>query len=335
MSVSARSAALVIAGLLLTACGGDDGSEGSDDSGGSAGQVTEDAGPTAVAEPTTVWVGSSEASALLKVDPATRAVEKIPVDEGPWKVAFAESSLWVQTPEVQRRDPTTGQPSDILFEEVYVHDFLVDGDGIWMSLRDEPKLVRYDLASGQPEDEVQLPSADFNLEYLALQGDSMLAANSYDGTAVRIDLTTGEVVGRYNPDEVIWDVQLIDDSLWVAHYGGLVELDAATLAPRRTIQGVEAAYALSADETGQLWVGLDDMVGTIDDSGQFQPVAASVSDGTGAGNVDDIEVSEQSVWITHEDVGLVRLDRATGQLDEPVALPGVGAFAPTFDIALQ
>ena len=333
MSVFPRLAVLVVAGVLLSSCGEDDGTDSADGSADGTTVVT--VAPTAGPEPTTVWVGSSEASALLKIDPATRAVEEVAVDEGPWKVEYVDGTLWAETPQVQRIDTTTGQPSDVLFEEASVYDFLVASDGVWMSLKDAPKLVRYDLASGKPEDEIQLPSEDLSLEYMALYGDSMLAANSYDATAVRIDLENGAVAASYNPDEIIWDTQLVGDSLWVAHYGGLVELDAETLEPRLTVPGVEAAFALAADENGQLWVGLRDMVGTIDESsGQLKPVA-TISADSGAGTVDDIEVSEKSVWITHEDVGLVRLDRATNQLDEPIAIPGAGAFAPVFDIALQ
>ena len=333
MSVHPRLAALVLAGLLLTACGDDgSGGSGSDDSGEAP--ATESAGPTATPEPTAVWVGSSETSKLLKVDPATRAVEEFSVAEGPWKVEYVDGTLWVRTPQAQRIDPATGQPTDVLFDEVYAHDFLVDGDGVWMSLRDTPKLVRYDLESGQPVDEVTLPTEDLNLEHMALHDGSIVGANFYDGTAVRIDLENGAVARTYDPDDVIWDIELVGDSLWVAHYTGLVELDAESFEVRRTVQGVDAAYTLDADETGRLWVGLDEMVGTISESGQLEPVA-TVSDGSGAGNVDDIEVSEGSAWITHEDVGLVRLDRETSQLDEPIPLPGVGTFAPTFDIALQ
>jgi streptogramin lyase len=324
--------ALAVAGVLLTACGGDDGSGGSDDPGGS--EAVESVAPTVAPEPTTVWVGDSESSALVRVDPATRATEEIAVGQGPWKVDYVDGSLWVRTPQVQRLDPATGQPTDVLFEEVAVHDFLVDGDGVWMSLQDSPKLVRYDLASGQPEDEVQLPSEDLDLEDMTLHGGFVVAVNSYDATAVRIDLGNGQVAETYNPDEIIWDTQVVGDSLWVAHYGGLVELDAETFEQRQTVQGVEAAYALGVDETGQVWVGLDEMVGTINESGQFEP-AATVSDGKGSGSVSDIELSAESVWITHSDVGLVRLDRATKQLDEPIPLAGAGAFAPTFDIALQ
>ena len=333
MSVHPRLAVLVVAGVLLSSCGGDDGTGSADSSDDGTTVVT--VAPTAVPEPTTVWVGSSEATVLLKVDPTTRGVEEIAVDDGPWKVEYVGGTLWAETPQVQRLDSTTGQPTDVLFEDAHVYDFLVDGDGVWMSLKDAPKLVRYDLASGKPVDEIQLPSDDLNLEYLELYGNSMLAANAYDATAVRIDLENGAVAASYNPDNVIWDVQLVGDSLWVAHYGGLVELDAETLEPRLTVPGVDAAFALDADENGQLWVGLSDMVGTIDESsGQFKPVA-TISGDTGTGTVDDIEVSEKAVWITHEDVGLVRLDRATNQLDEPIAIPGAGAFAPVFDIALQ
>lgn len=331
MAVYPRLAALVVAGLVFSSCGSDDSTDGG--GGADDASVAESTGPTQVPEPTTVWVGSSEGTNLLKVDPATRQAEEIAVDDGPWKVEYVDGSLWTQTPNLQRRDPATGQPSDVLFDEISAHDFLVDGDGVWMSLRDEPKLVRYDLATGKPEDEVQLPE-DVWLESMALHGDSMIASNYYNGTAVRIDLETGEVTGRYNPDEVIWDVQLVGDSLWVAHYGGLIELDAETLAPRTTVPGVEAAFALDVDETGQVWVGIDDMVGTMDGTtGQFEPVATI--GGAEGGFVDDIEASAQSIWITHDDVGLLRLDRATNQLDEPIPLPGAGAFAPTFDIALQ
>lgn len=326
-----HTAALVVAGLLLTGCG--EGEAGGSDSEGVE-EVTETVAPATVPEPTTVWVGSSEASALLKVDPATGATEEVAVDEGPWKVEYVDGSLWVRTPEVQRLDPATGQPTDILFEEIDVHDFLVDDNGIWLSLRDEPKLVRYDVASGQPQDEVQLPSEDVDLEHLTPYGDSMLAVNSYNATAVRVDLGSGEIAAEYDPEEVIWDVQLVGDSLWIAHYGGLVELDAETLAVQRSVQGVDAAYALAVDETGVLWVGLDEMVGTIGENGQLTPVATGLGADSG-GNVDDLEVSDASVWITHEGIGLLRLDRATSQLDAPIPVPGVGAFAPTFDIALQ
>lgn len=343
MSVYPRVAALVFAGLLLSACGSDDGSNaGGDNPGGGdsaaspgLGQGAEGAGSGQVPEPATVWVGSSEGSVLLKIDPTTRAVEKHQVSEGPWRVEYADGSVWVRTPQVQRIDPTTLQAADVLPEDLYVHDSLVDGDGIWVSHRDEPKLVRYDIATGTPGEEVELPSEDLNLENMVLHDGSMLAENYYDGTAVRVNLETGEVEGRYNPDEVIWDVQLLGDSLWVAHDGGLAELDAATLEPRQVIEGVDAAYALDVDETGRLWVGLDDSVGTINENGQLERVGNNVDPDTGGGRIEDIKVSERSVWIAHADVGLVRLDRATSQLDQPIRLPGVGAFAPGFDLALQ
>jgi glutamine cyclotransferase len=338
MSVHPRLASLVLAALLLTSCGdggsgGGDGAAGKD--GGGLGQGAQNAGTTLVPEPTTVWVGSAEASALLKISPTSGAVERTDVNEGPWRLDYVDGSVWVRTPQVQRIDPATGAASDVLPEDVYVHDFLVDGDGIWASLRDEPKLVRYDVATGTPEEEVKLPSEDLNLEKMILRDGYLLAANFWDGTAVKIDLETGEVAARYDPDSVIWDLQLVDDSLWVAHYDGLVELDADTLEVRQTVDGVDAAYALDVDESGQLWVGLDDSVGTINDSGQVERAGNNVDADSGGGRIEDIKVSEESVWVAHGDVGLVRLDRATGALDEPIKIPGVGAFAPGFQLALQ
>lgn len=329
--------AVVVACLLMSSCGDDGGGPSADDASREPGlgNAAQGAGSTLVPEPSTIWVGSSEASALLKVDTATRSVEQIKVNEGPWQVEYVDGSVWVRTPQVQRINPDTGEPGDVLPEDVQVYDFLVDGDGIWVSLRDEPKLVRYDLATGTAGQEVELPSEDLTLENMTLSDGFMLAENSYDGTAVRIDLETGEVVARYNPDAVIWDLQLLGDSLWVAHYDGLVELDAETLKPREVVQDVDAAYALDADETGRLWVGLDDSIGTMNDSGQLERVGNNVSDGSGGGSVDDLKVSEKSVWIAHADVGLVRMDRATSQLDEPIRLPGAGAFAPGFEVALQ
>jgi hypothetical protein len=339
MSVHPRLAALVLAVLLLSSCGdggdGGDGAAGNGGAGGGLGEGAQNAATSLVPEPTTVWVGSAEASALLKISPTSRAVQRTDVNEGPWRVDYVDGSVWVRTPQVQRIDPATGAASDVLPEDVYVHDFLVDGDGIWASLRDEPKLVRYDVATGTPGDEVELPSEDLNLESMTLRDGFMLAENSWDGTVVKIDLETGEVAALYNPDQVIWDLQVVDDSLWVAHYGGLVELDAGTLELRQTVEGVDAAYALDLDETGRIWVGLDDSVGTMNDSGQLERAGNNVDADSGGGRVEDIKVSEESVWVAHGDVGLVRLDRATGALDEPIRLPGVGAFAPGFDLALQ
>ena len=206
MSVSPRLAALAITGLLLGACGSDDSGGEDRADGGAPGGAANNAGSTLVPEPTTLWVGSSEASALLKVDPVSRAVEEFPVDEGPWKVEYADGSVWVRTPRLHQVDPSTGQATAVLPEDLYIHDFLVDGDGVWVSHRDEPKLVRYDLESSEALEEVELPTEDLNLEMMTLQDGFMVGVNYYNGTAVRIDLESGEIAGSYDPDAVIWDI---------------------------------------------------------------------------------------------------------------------------------
>lgn len=321
--------ALATAGLLsvlLAGCSDDPESGGTADDAATA--------PTAVPEPSTLWVASPEAGALVKVDAESDAVEPIKVDDGPWQVAATSDAVYVNAAGLQRVDPATNEVTAV-GDGDYISGFALDEDGAWAGLRDEPKLVRYDLESGEVTDEVDLQEKNLTLEHMTIEGDRLIAENSYDGTVLAIDLTSGEVTATYSPDEVVWDVQPAGDAIWVAHYGGLVELDAATLEPRREVPDVDAAFALDLDETGQVWAGTAQSVGTVSDDGEFQPVVDAVAEKVKSGSVDDIQVSEDSVWIAHGDAGLVRLDRASQELDAPVDLPGTGAFATSFEIALQ
>lgn len=333
MSVHRSLAALATLSLLLTACGGDadEGASGSENAGS-----PEAGGPTTVPEPSTVWVASYEEQALVKVDAATGDVEEIAVEDGPWQVDVVDDSVWIRSFRVQRIDPGSGEATDIGTEDQYAQGFLVQDDGVWVDLRDEDKLVRLDPESGETLEEVELQSEDVDLDGLSVDGSSLLAANTYDGTAVKIDLESGEIEEVYDPDAVVWDVLRLEDSLWVAHYSGLTELDAETFEVRREIEGVDdGVFALDVDEDGRLWVAQAQSVGTIDEAGQVETVVDAVTDTVDLGIVDDLKVSEDSVWITHGDAGLVRLDRETGELDEPIAIPGAGAFATSFEIALQ
>lgn len=317
--------------LLLAGCGDDSG----DDSGGGS-APTADSGPTAVPEPSTVWVASPEAAALLQVDPSGGSVEPVKVDDGPWQVTATTDAVWINAAGLQSVDAGTGEVTALDADGRSITGFVLDDEGgAWAGLRDEPTLVHYDLESGEVTEEVALQEEDLTLEHMTLEGTDLIAENSYDGSVLKIDISSGEVTARYSPDEVVWDVQPAEDGIWVAHYGGLVELDASTFEPRVEVPDVDAAFALDLDETGQLWVGTAQSVGTVSADGAFEPVVDAVTDEAATGTVDDVKVSEDSVWIAHGDAGLVRLDRASQQLDEPIDLPGTGAFATSFEIALQ
>ncbi|WP_435771510.1 hypothetical protein [Nocardioides sp. SYSU DS0651] len=337
MKLAPGIAALALASLLLAGCGDDSGGDDGDGSSGD-GAAAPDSAPTTVPEPTTVWVRSPDTEELYKVDVASGSVAaEVPVDGYITQAAFHDGALWVAAGELYRVDPATHVLEQRSPAEQTIDAFAWQGDRLWAAedQDDATSLLEIDPDTGEVVDTVELDGPDLSPEDLVPYGDRMIAVNTYDHTIMSIDLETGEFETVEDPDDaIVWDLALVDGVLYASTYDGLRSLDPETLDVVEEIDE-EAAFASDPDETGALWVGRAGELGRLDPaSGDYQVVSAEVPGAEGA-KMDDLKVSESSVWMVFESHVLIRHDRASGQFDPPIQLPAGASNIPVYGLALQ
>jgi WD40 repeat protein len=334
MRIRPGLAALAATTLLLAACGDDSGTATG------SGEDTEEAAPqsqpTLVPEPATVWVSSPDTQELYEIDVATRTVaSEVPVDGYITQSAFHDGAMWVAAGALYRMDPSSRMIEQRSPDEQEVASFAWDGDRLWASEGDDGASVyELDPETGEVLDTVEIPGEDVDPEDLVPYGDHMLALNTYDHTIMSIDLETGEFESVGHNDSIVWDLALVNDVLHASTYDGFLTLDPETLETTAEVDE-EAAFASDPDEDGVLWLGRSGELGRFDpEAGQYEVVSAEVPGGEG-GKVDDLKVSEDSVWMVFDTHVLVRHDRTTGQFDPPIPLPEGAGGVPVYGIALQ
>jgi hypothetical protein len=335
MRIRSGVAALALAGTLLAACGED----GGDDE-GSAQQAEETTAPqsepTLVPEPTAVWVRSPDTEEIYKIDVASRTVAaEVPAEGYITQSAFHDGALWVAAGPLYRLDAATNTLEQRSPEDQSVTAFAWDGDRLWAAESDEGAAIHeIDPETGEVRQTVDVPGEDVDPEDLVPYGDHMLAVNTYDHSIMNIDLATGEFESVEHNGSIVWDLALVNDVLYVSTYDGFLTMDPETL---DIVEEVDenATFASDADEEGVLWLGRSGELGKFDPAaGEYQTVIAEVPGSEGA-KMDDLKVSEDSVWMVFESHVLVRHDRASGQFDPPIPLPEGAGGVPVYGLALQ
>jgi YVTN family beta-propeller protein len=155
-----------------------------------------------------VWIADPNEGFLLRLDPVTGDVARLPLPDGaqPLDVATGAGSVWVtdgQGGRVFQVDPATaevkqsipilhGQPARVAFGAGFV----------WVTSTDSDSLTRIDPASGQTNT-VNVGNGPLGV---AAGPGGVWVANSLDATITRVDPSSAKVIGRirlgFSPDAV-------------------------------------------------------------------------------------------------------------------------------------
>ena len=167
-----------------------------------------------------VWVADEHDGAMTRVDPKTnRVVATIPIggagDGGPQIMTAGPGGVWVDFPRlgsVVRIDSATNKVGLLVPLDGPVAS---DGTQVWIGVyavpNGKPKVVRVDPVSGKVITSVDLDTSD--ISYLAVGLGSVWVLT--DGALVRIDATTGHIVGRLDLGEGGGNVLVAGGSVWV------------------------------------------------------------------------------------------------------------------------
>ena len=168
-----------------------------------------------------LWVTSRDDGLLLRVDPATGAVERFEMQpsSGPMGVAVSDDAVWVALHDAGAMvsvDLDSGSISEPIPISVGAPDQVAWGAGyVWATIGAGDAVVRIDPRT----------SSVFTIEHagdgpagIAANEDDVWVASSLDGQVIRIDAATGKVTDRV---EVGGDVSpqavtLADGGTWVS-----------------------------------------------------------------------------------------------------------------------
>lgn len=326
-SMLALAAALV---LLLAACGGDD--SGSDDvPPGETDETTSTEGEVEAAE--SLWVVSTDADSVHQIDLETGEVLSTLTIEGfPTDVVAAFGAVWVADASgggIIRIDPATAEITDT-YEVGDARALAVGDELLWASFIDEPSIAGIDPESGEVVTEVDLSGGEENQwpdSLVVLDDGTIVAEESYAAGLMLIDPDEG-VVTSVDLEDVVTDLAVVDDLVYVASFGEVLVVDPATLETEEVLDADARPWALApVPDSRTMWVAsTSGSATTLDiETGAFgEPTEL------GEGSPQDVLVNGDEVWVVDDAGGLFRLDAASGELLDTYELPDV----PGLDAAL-
>jgi YVTN family beta-propeller protein len=179
-----------------------------------------------------VWAVDSVDGTLARIDPATHAVQQIPVGSAPSAVAITGPDAWV----TNSGDATVSRVSTVTNRAVAtipVGNFPVaiaaGSGGVWVANEGDDTVDRIDPATGTVTTQggIQVGARP---DGIAAGPDAVWVANGEDGTVQRIDPATGQPGSPFHVGSGPAGIAVTPGALWVANSLDLTvsKLDPAT-----------------------------------------------------------------------------------------------------------
>jgi YVTN family beta-propeller protein len=164
-----------------------------------------------------VWVSEYNANSVLRIDPATRAVQMIPAGSTPSGIAVSAGAVWVANsfggtvswinPAVNRvvkTIPVGNGPAGVA----------VGGGSVWVTNSSDGTLSRIDALTGKPQLTIPLGGGATGV---AVGVGAVWVSDSTSGRVVRVDPQTDQVVGSIEVGSGPGAIAVGDGSVWVAN----------------------------------------------------------------------------------------------------------------------
>lgn len=311
-----RVVAVALAAVLLTVAGA--GCEGSRER---AETPSRSDASTATTRTPTEQPTSSPSSSLLTATqlddvPGVRTYDARP---NPDWVVLAGGTAWVANVGhgVGRYDAHTGRPRGSVGTGMDICTAMVAGFGsLWAVDCPSRRLSRFDLATGRPQDTIQLPFDGIQEEgALAAGGGGVYVVAAGGSEIARIDPRTDRVAARFPAPVGAAGVRYGFGSLWVTSPGGetVARLDPRDGSLQATVGISIDAYFLDVGH-GAVWVmaNASSEVFRIDPRTEQVEATIDVSDTAVEGG--DLAVGGDAVWARVSDVLVARIDPATNHV---------------------
>jgi len=203
-----------------------------------------------------VWAVSSTDDRLYRIDPATHAVQQIPVGSAPTAVTVTGADVWV----ANSGDGTVSRinaAANAVVQTVPVGNVPVaiasGRSGVWVANEGDDTVDRIDLKTGDvTRRNIQVGGRP---DGIAVGPDAVWVANSEDGTVTRIDPATGAVSGPDHVGAGPGGIAVTPAAVWVANSLDLTisKIDPATGRVTALIGVGDGPSAIAAGPGG-IWV---------------------------------------------------------------------------------
>ena len=207
--------------------------------------------------PTTVWATNFSGNEILRLDPVTNEIVGSIPFPGPDGLAKEDNVLLVASFSegfVARVDPNAGTISQQVDVGGSATGLAVAEAYIYAAVFETGEVVKIDRATFEVVDRIIVGAGPVGI--IAGDGDRAWVSNRNEGTVVRVDFETGEVISvEVGPGPV--ELAAAFGSLWVAvaDAGELVQIDPAdqTVVTRTPLGGSPTGVSVAA---GSVWVGV-------------------------------------------------------------------------------
>lgn len=219
-------AAVVVIGVVIASSGG---GKRLVSAGDSVAVISPSSGVTSAVVPTgsspselavgagAVWLSEYNASAVLRLDPVSRAVQMIPAGSTPSGIAVGAGDVWVANNfagTVSRIDPAV----DRVVQTVQVGNgpagVAVGAGSVWVANSSDGTLSRIDAISGAVRTTISLGGGATDV---AVGPGGVWVSESTSGRVVRVDPQTDQVVGSIDVGTGPAAIAVGDGSVWVAN----------------------------------------------------------------------------------------------------------------------
>jgi YVTN family beta-propeller protein len=211
-----------------------------------------------------VWAVSSTEGTLSRIDPATRAVQQIPVGSAPGAVTVTPDNVWV----ANTGDGTVSRIStktNAVVQTILVGNLpvaIASGPrGVWVANEADDTIDRIDPVTGSVTRTVPVGGRP---DGIAAGPDAVWVANGEDGTVTRIDPATYQPSGPIYVGSGPAGIAVTPAAVWVANSldQTVSKLDPATGQVTATIGVGDGPSTIVAAKDG-VWVG-DEFDATLD-----------------------------------------------------------------------
>ena len=249
-----------------------------------------------------VWATSEQEAAVLRIDPGSKTVQRIPVDGDPSGIAVGAGAVWVTNSldgTVMRIDPGTNGIVQTIPVGVTPNAIVFARGALWVTSADDRSLNTIDPVSGHVVKKIPTGAVGRGV---AVGAGAVWVTDESSRSVMRIDPVSRKVVTTVPVGNGPTGIAFGAGSVWVANSldGTVMRVDPDTNTVTATTDVGEGPNSITADNAA-VWVSSESSRSIV----RIDPATGDVAERIPIGNrPKGLVVSEGQVWVAVQPSGL-------------------------------
>jgi YVTN family beta-propeller protein len=261
------------------------------------------AAPTSIAAgESAVWATSERERSVLRIDPGSKSVQRIPVNGDPSGIAVGARAVWVTDSldgTVMRIDPGTNRVVQTIPVGVTPNAIVFARGALWVTSADDRSLNRIDPVSGHVVKRISTGAVGRGV---AVGDGAVWVTDESSHSVVRVDPVSGRVVTTVTVGNGPTGIAFGAGSVWVANSldGTVTRINPETNTVTATTDVGEGPNGIAAD-ADTVWVSSEFSQSIV----RIDPATGEVAERISIGNrPKGLVVSKNQVWVAVQPSGV-------------------------------